>query len=41
MVHRKTSRLRATVTLALLAGVAIGLYGATLLRFGVMMGGGQ
>lgn len=40
MPHR-TTRLRSGVTLALLAVVAIGLYGATLMRFGVMMGGGQ
>jgi hypothetical protein len=30
-----------TLTLAMLTVVAVGLYGATLLRFGVMMGGGQ
>lgn len=37
----KSVRLRSTITLTLLAVVAFGLYGATLLRFGVMMGGGQ
>lgn len=34
-------RPRAKVTLAVLAVVALGLYGATLVRFGVMIGGGQ
>lgn len=32
---------RKTFTLTVLGVVAVGLYGATLLRFGVMMGGGQ
>lgn len=37
----KAIRLRTTLTLTALGVVAVGLYGATLLRFGVMMGGGQ
>lgn len=41
MQHKHSSRLRTKATLTLLALVALGLYGATLLRFGVLMGGGQ
>jgi hypothetical protein len=37
----KVARWRTALTLTLLAVVAVGLYGATLMRFGVMMGGGQ
>lgn len=37
----KFARLRTKATLAVLAVVAVGLYGATLFRFGVMMGGGH
>lgn len=33
-------RPRIKLTLAVLALVALGLYGATLFRFGVLMGGG-
>ena len=33
-------RWRVGLTLAILAVVAAGLYGATILRFGVMLGGG-
>ena len=41
-VHpRASGRLRPIATLAVLAAIALGLYGATLMRFGVMMGGGQ
>ncbi|MCR6632613.1 MAG: hypothetical protein NVV74_22650 [Magnetospirillum sp.] len=39
-MRHKAQNLRAKATLMLLALVAIGLYGATLMRFGVMMGGG-
>ncbi|MGE5514934.1 MAG: hypothetical protein ACM31D_03845 [Bacteroidota bacterium] len=41
MPPKPTGRNRAAVTLAVLALVAAALYGATLLRFGVMIGGGQ
>lgn len=34
-------RRRVMITLALLAVVAVGLYGVTLLRFGAMMAGGR
>lgn len=40
-MRHKVARWRTALTLTLLAVVAVGLYGATLLRFGVMMGGGQ
>lgn len=35
-----TAKHRRRITLALLAGLAVGLYAATLLRFGTMLGGG-
>ena len=35
------TRLRAKAMLTILALLALGLYGATLFHFGVMMGGGQ
>lgn len=41
MPLRHSARLRTKVTLTVLATVAVALYGATLFRFGVMMGGGQ
>lgn len=41
MPGRHSARLRTKATLTVLAVVALALYGATLLRFGVMMGGGQ
>lgn len=41
MPQPSPARLRTKATLAILALVALGLYGATLFRFGVMMGGGQ
>jgi hypothetical protein len=41
MPRQSTVRPRTKATLAALAMVALGLYGATLFRFGVMMGGGQ
>lgn len=41
MPERHSTRLRTKATLTVLAVVALALYGATLLRFGVMMGGGQ
>lgn len=41
MPHKHPVRLRTKATLTVLAAVALALYGATLLRFGVMMGGGQ
>lgn len=41
MPQQPSVRPRAKLTLAVLALVALGLYGATLFRFGVMMGGGQ
>lgn len=41
MPNPPPARHRTKVTLTLLAIVAVLLYGATLMRFGVMMGGGQ
>lgn len=41
MPHKQPARLRTNATLTVLAVVALGLYAATLMRFGVMMGGGQ
>ena len=41
MPHPSPTRQRAKAMLTILALVALGLYGATLFRFGVMMGGGQ
>lgn len=41
MPHKQPARLRSIATLTVLAVVALGLYGATLMRFGVLMGGGQ
>lgn len=41
MQPKQPARLRSVATLTVLAVVALGLYGATLMRFGVLMGGGQ
>lgn len=41
IMPHKSARPRSIATLAVLGLVAVGLYGATLMRFGVMMGGGQ
>lgn len=41
MPEKRTDRNRIAATLTVLALIAAALYGATLLRFGVMMGGGQ
>lgn len=41
MPQKSFARIRTTATLTVLVIVALGLYGVTLLRFGVMMGGGQ
>lgn len=40
MPQQRTTQPRTKLTLAVLAVVALALYGATLFRFGVMMGGG-
>lgn len=40
-MQQKAEYLRSSLALTVLAVITMGLYGATLLRLGVMMGGGQ